>query len=67
MAEAELTGVAAFQELGICIELAEAAVALGWKAPTEIQKQAIPQTLAGVFLQSVREMFCLMFTSRFVF
>lgn len=37
----------AFKELGVCDELAEAAAALGWKGPTEIQKQAIPQTLAG--------------------
>lgn len=37
----------AFKELGVCDELAEAAAALGWKGPTEIQKQAIPQTLTG--------------------
>lgn len=42
--------MATFEELGVCVELAEAAVALGWKAPTEIQKQAIPQTLAGARL-----------------
>ena len=39
--------VAAFQALGLCEQLAEAAAALGWKAPSSIQEQAIPQVLAG--------------------
>lgn len=38
---------AAFQALGVCVELADACAALGWKAPTEIQAQAIPLALAG--------------------
>jgi hypothetical protein len=39
--------VAAFEKLGICTQLAEAAAGLGWKAPSSIQEQAIPQLLAG--------------------
>ena len=37
----------AFLTLGICETLAEAAAALGWKEPTEIQKQAVPYALEG--------------------
>ncbi len=39
--------VTAFEKLGVCKELAEAAASLGWKSPTAIQEQAIPQLLAG--------------------
>ena len=39
--------VDAFKALGVCEQLAEAAADLGWKQPSEIQKQAIPQVLAG--------------------
>jgi ATP-dependent RNA helicase DDX47/RRP3 len=42
----------AFVALGICAELAEACVTLGWKAPTEIQLQAVPLALAGVYASS---------------
>jgi ATP-dependent RNA helicase DDX47/RRP3 len=47
MAAASEAAVAAFQELGVCVELAQACAALGWKAPTEIQRQAVPLALAG--------------------
>jgi ATP-dependent RNA helicase DDX47/RRP3 len=36
-----------FEELGVCAELAQACAALGWKAPTSIQRQAVPLALAG--------------------
>lgn len=39
--------MATFAELGVCAELAAACEALGWKAPTSIQAQAIPQALQG--------------------
>lgn len=38
----------AFESLGICTQLAEAAASLGWKGPTTIQEQAIPNVLAGL-------------------
>ena len=37
-----------FEKLGVCRQLAEAAVSLGWKTPTSIQEQAVPHLLAGV-------------------
>ena len=37
----------AFEQLGVCTQLAEAAASLGWKSPTSIQQQAIPQLLQG--------------------
>ena len=37
----------AFEALGICAQLAEAAASLGWKLPTNIQEQAIPNVLSG--------------------
>jgi ATP-dependent RNA helicase DDX47/RRP3 len=40
--------VKAFEALGICTQLAEAAASLGWKSPTAIQEQAIPSVLSGV-------------------
>ncbi|PNH11291.1 putative ATP-dependent RNA helicase, partial [Tetrabaena socialis] len=39
--------VAAFQQLGICSQLAESAASLGWKTPSSIQEQAVPLLLAG--------------------
>lgn len=39
--------VAAFTALGLCPELAEAAASLGWKTPSPIQEQAIPNLLQG--------------------
>ena len=36
-----------FEKLGVCRQLAEAAVSLGWKSPTGIQEQAVPCLLAG--------------------
>lgn len=36
-----------FTALGVCEQLAEAAAALGWTAPTEIQAAAVPHLLAG--------------------
>jgi superfamily II DNA/RNA helicase len=41
------TPLEAFQKLGVCSQLAEAAVSLGWKAPSAIQVQAIPRALQG--------------------
>lgn len=38
---------AAFQKLGVCEQLAEAAAALGWKTPSSIQEQAVPLVLQG--------------------
>ena len=37
----------AFEALGICSQLAEAAASLGWKTPSSIQEQAIPEVLKG--------------------
>ncbi len=39
-----------FEALGICRQLAEAAVALKWKVPSPIQEQAIPHLLQGTHL-----------------
>ena len=38
---------AAFQGLGVCEQLAEAAASLGWKSPSSIQEQAVPLVLQG--------------------
>ncbi len=40
--------IAAFGELGVCRQLAEAAAGLGWKTPSSIQTQAIPHLLQGI-------------------
>ena len=45
--EEHSAAVAGFEALGICKQLAEAAVALGWKEPTSIQQQALPHLLQG--------------------
>jgi superfamily II DNA/RNA helicase len=48
VSEADRTAaIKSFEALGICSQLAEAAVALGWKTPSSIQEQAIPHVLAG--------------------
>eukprot|EP00884_Botryococcus_braunii_P003317 jgi/Botrbrau1/12987/Bobra.384_1s0012.1 len=39
--------IAAFEALGVCQQLSESAARLGWKRPTSIQEQAIPQLLQG--------------------
>lgn len=44
---AEKSSTEKFKELGVCEELAEAAVSLGWKTPSSIQQQAIPHLLQG--------------------
>ena len=36
-----------FMALGVCDQLADAAAALGWKAPSSIQEQAVPLVLQG--------------------
>ncbi|KAM0824614.1 hypothetical protein ACQ4PT_070077 [Festuca glaucescens] len=36
-----------FAELGICQELLDACEAMGWRAPTKIQSEAIPHALEG--------------------
>lgn len=38
--------VEAFERLGVCKDLAESAVGLGWKKPSIIQQQAVPLVLA---------------------
>lgn len=43
------TPLEAFQNLGVCSQLAEAAVSLGWKSPSAIQIQAVPHALQGGF------------------
>lgn len=43
----QAAAVKAFEALGVCTQLAEAAAELGWKEPTEIQSQAIPHVLQG--------------------
>lgn len=48
--QVEKTSVQKFKALGICEQLAEAAVALGWKTPTGIQEQAVPHLLQGQHL-----------------
>ena len=37
----------AFTDLGVCSALAEGCLALGWKSPTDIQRQAVPQLIDG--------------------
>lgn len=45
--EERKASIKAFEELGLCTQLAEAAASLGWKQPSIIQKQAIPPLLQG--------------------
>lgn len=47
--------VAAFEELGVCTQLAEAAAALGWKTPSAIQQQAVPLVLQGAWQGGTNE------------
>ena len=44
---------AAFEKLGICDQLAEAAASLGWKSPSSIQEQAVPLVLQGEWVAGV--------------
>lgn len=44
--------ISKFEALGICHQLAEAAVALGWQTPSSIQEQAIPNVLKGALPSS---------------
>jgi hypothetical protein len=37
----------AFEALGLCKQVADAAVALGWKTPSKIQLEAIPHAVQG--------------------
>lgn len=39
-----------FKELGLVEELIEACDSLGWKNPTKIQVEAIPQALEGIVI-----------------
>lgn len=41
--------VKSFKDLGICEQLVEACVNLGWKTPSKIQAEAIPHALEGLF------------------
>ncbi|XP_052162582.1 DEAD-box ATP-dependent RNA helicase 10-like [Oryza glaberrima] len=45
--EVESEAPTTFAELGVCPELVEACDAMGWKAPTRIQAEAIPFALQG--------------------
>ena len=49
-AQEKVESIAAFEALGVCTQLAEAAAGLGWKKPSSIQEQAIPHLLQGVRL-----------------
>lgn len=44
------TEVKSFKDLGICEQLVEACENLGWKTPSKIQAEAIPQALEGRFI-----------------
>jgi ATP-dependent RNA helicase DDX47/RRP3 len=39
----------AFTALGLSETLAEAAVALGWAAPSKIQQEAVPHAVSGTY------------------
>jgi ATP-dependent RNA helicase DDX47/RRP3 len=39
--------IKAFEGLGLCTQLAEAAASLGWKQPSVIQQQAVPPLIQG--------------------
>ena len=39
--------IAAFESLGLCQQLAEAAAELGWRCPSNVQQQAVPLLLQG--------------------
>jgi ATP-dependent RNA helicase DDX47/RRP3 len=43
----EVAEVSTFRDLGIVETLCDAIEAVGWKVPTEIQKQSIPEALTG--------------------
>uniref|UniRef100_A0A7N0V5S9 DEAD-box ATP-dependent RNA helicase 10 n=1 Tax=Kalanchoe fedtschenkoi TaxID=63787 RepID=A0A7N0V5S9_KALFE len=47
MMDEENGKLVSFKSLGVCDQLAEACEDLGWKAPSKIQIEAIPQALAG--------------------
>ncbi|GBF91769.1 DEAD-box ATP-dependent RNA helicase [Raphidocelis subcapitata] len=48
MSDAERAeAIKAFEALGLCSQLAEAAAGLGWKTPSVIQQQAVPPLLQG--------------------
>lgn len=36
-----------FEELGVCSELRESIIGMGYKAPTKIQAESLPYTLKG--------------------
>uniref|UniRef100_A0AC34F9S9 ATP-dependent RNA helicase n=1 Tax=Panagrolaimus sp. ES5 TaxID=591445 RepID=A0AC34F9S9_9BILA len=42
-----LSSMAAFEEMGVLPELAEAVAELGWQLPTDIQQEGIPAILGG--------------------
>lgn len=55
------SAIEAFEALGLCTQLAEAAAALGWKKPSSIQEQAIPLLIAGTCVIEVhaRAVYCM--------
>jgi len=46
--EERARAIKTFEELGLCVQLAEAAATLGWKSPSPIQQQAVPPLLQGM-------------------
>ena len=44
---ARTQAIAAFESLGLCQQLAEAAADLGWKSPSAVQQQAVPLLIQG--------------------
>lgn len=51
--------IKAFEALGLCTQLAEAAAGLGWKQPTVIQQQAVPPLIQGEAWNSSMQNLCL--------
>ena len=47
MTSTEKAEPSSFKELGVCDAICDTCEALSWKAPTDIQKQAIPIALQG--------------------
>lgn len=47
LSAARAEAVSAFEALGLCTQLAEAAADLGWKSPSPVQQQAVPLLLQG--------------------
>lgn len=55
LSAARAEAVSAFEALGLCTQLAEAAADLGWKSPSPVQQQAVPLLLQGTSPGGQRE------------